>query len=105
MKDAKFWDVIVPRVLSTYAVTVFIILWVGFAAALFVNREWLDMLWNWAGALPLIHKIIAWVIFTPVMTALWIWESSWPVLGRLAGFTGIVGWTLLAVSGFIKAFR
>ena len=105
MRDSIFWDVTVPRVMSIYANTIFMVLWVGFFIALIVNREWLDVLWNWAKALPSIPRITAWVIFTPILTGLWIWESSWPVLGRLVGFTGIVAWTLLAVSSLIKAFR
>jgi ABC-type glucose/galactose transport system permease subunit len=91
--------------MSIYANAIFMVLWVGFVIALVVNPEWLDVLWNWAQALPLIPKIIVWVIFTPIMAGLWIWESSWPVLGRLVGFAGIVAWTLLAVSSLIKAFR
>lgn len=105
MKDSIFWAVIVPRVMSTYATVVFLVLWVGFIAAIIVNREWLDMLWNWVQALHPVPKTIAWVILTPIMAALWIWESSWPVIGRLAGFIGIFAWTLLAVSSLYKAFR
>ena len=105
MRDSIFWDVTVPRIMSIYANTIFMVLWGGFVIALIVNREWLDVLWNWAQALPSIPRIIAWVIFTPILTGLWIWESSWPVLGRLVGFAGIVAWTLLAVSSLIKAFR
>jgi len=44
-------------------------------------------------------------LFLPIMVGLWIWESSWPALGNLLGFAGIVGWTLLAVSGFLRAVR
>ena len=91
--------------MSTYASVVFVALWVGFAAALIVNREWLDVLWNWGLGLPLALKIIIWLIFAPIMVGLWIWESSWPVLGRLAGFAGMAAWTSLAVSSLVKAFR
>jgi hypothetical protein len=91
--------------MSAYANVVFLVLWVGFLAALVVNREWLDVLWNWGQALPPAPKILIWVIFTPIMVALWIWESSWPILGRLVGFSGIVAWTLLAVSSLYKAFQ
>lgn len=105
MKSSRFWDVTVPRAMSLYANAVFLALWVGFAVALIVNRGWLDALWNWAQALPLVPKIIAWVIFTPVMTGLWIWDSSWPTLGRLAGFAGIVAWTLVAVSSLYREFK
>ena len=105
MKDSSFWSVTVPRVLSTYAIVGFAILWVGFAIALVVNREWLDLLWNWVRALPPVAEIIVWVVFLPIMVGLWIWESSWSVLVRLLAFAGIVGWNLLAVSSFLQAMR
>ena len=98
-------SVTVPRVLGTYAIVIFAMLWVGFAMALVVNREWLDLLWNWVQALPSVAKIIVWVLFLPGMVGLWIWESSWPDLVRLLAFAGIVGWTLLAVSSFLRAVR
>ena len=105
MRDSSFWSVTVPRVLSTYAIVIFAMLWVGFAIALVVNREWLDLLWNWVRALPPVAEIIVWVLFLPIMTGLWIWESSWPALVRLLAFAGIVVWTLLAVFSFMRAVR
>ena len=105
MRDSAFWKVIVPRAMGTYANVIFAVLWVGFITALVVNREWLDVLWNWAQVLPLVPRIIVWVLFLPIMVGLWIWESSWPTLGRLVGFTGIVAWTLLAVHSIYKFFR
>jgi hypothetical protein len=105
MRDSSFWSVTVPRVLSTYAIVIFAMLWVGFAIALVVNREWLDLLWNWVQALPSVVEIIVWVLFLPIMVGLWIWESSWPALVRLLAFAGIVVWTLLAVSSFLRAVR
>jgi hypothetical protein len=105
MRDSSFWSVTVPRVLGTYATIVFAILWVGFTIALVVNRDWLDLLWNWVRALPPVAEIIVWVLFLPIVVGLWIWESSWPALVRLLAFTGIVGWTLLAVSSFLRAVR
>ena len=104
MENSTFWSVTVPRVLSTYAVVIFAILWVGFAIALIVNQEWLDLLWDWVQALPSLVKISAWVFITPIMVAVWIWESSWTVLIKLLAFAGLVGWTSMAVSSFIKAF-
>ena len=105
MRDSIFWAVTVPRIMSTYANVVFVVLWVGFVTALVVNREWLDVLWNWGQALPPAPKVIIWVIFSPIMVGLWIWESSWPVLGRLVGFAVMVAWTLLALSSLSKTFR
>jgi hypothetical protein len=57
MRDSIFWAVTVPRIMSTYAAIIFVLLWVGFIAAMGVNREWLDMLWNWVQGVP---KTIAW---------------------------------------------
>ena len=105
MRDSSFWSVTVPRVLSTYAIVIFAMLWVGFAIALVVNREWLDLLWNWVRALPSVAEIIIWLLFLPIMVGLWIWESSWPALIHLLAFAGIVVWTLLAVSSFLRAGR
>jgi hypothetical protein len=91
--------------MTIYANFIFIVLWVGFVIALVVNQGWLDEIWNWAGALSTVPKIIVWVLFLPIMVGLWIWESSWPALGRLVGFVGIVVWTLLAVKSVFKYFR
>jgi hypothetical protein len=105
MRNSTFWDVTVPRLLSTYAFVIVLILWVGFIIALIMNREWLNILWNWVQALPLVVRIIVWVVFLPIMVGLWIWESSWSVLIRLLAACGIVLWTYLAVSSFVRAFR
>ena len=105
MRDSSFWSVTVSRVLSTYAIVIFALLWGGFAIAVVVNREWLDLLWHWTQALPSVAEIIVWVLFLPIMVGLWAWESSWPVLLRLLALAGIVVWTLLAVSSFVRAVR
>ena len=105
MRDSSFWNVTASRVLSTYAILIFAVLWIGFAIALAVNQAWLDSLWNWVRALPLVPEILVWVLLLPIMVGLWIWESSWPTLLRLLGFAGIAGWTALAVSSFVRAVR
>jgi hypothetical protein len=58
MRGSSFWSVTVPRVLSTYAFVIFAMLWVGIAMALIINRDWLDLLWNWVQALPSVAEII-----------------------------------------------
>lgn len=105
MRGSSFWNVTVSRVLSTYAIVIFAMLWVGFAIALVVNPGWLDSLWNWVRTLPSVAEIILWVLFLPIMVGLWIWESSWSVLVRLVAFAGIVAWTLAAVSSFVRSVR
>lgn len=102
LKDSSFWSDTFSRVLNLYAIAVFALLWIGFAVALVVNPEWLDALWNWLRALPLVAEIVVWVLFFPITVGLWIWQSSWPAFLRLLGFAGIVGWTLLAVWGFVQ---
>ena len=105
MKNSSFWDVTVPRVLSTYAIVILAMLWVGFAVALVVNREWLDWLWIWVRALPAVMEIIVWALLLPIMVGLWIWQSSWSTLVRFLAFAGVAVWTLVAVSSFVRAWR
>jgi len=105
LRETLSWNDIISRTMTIYANLIFVVLWVGFILALVVNRGWLDEIWNWAEALPLIPKIMVWVFFLPIMVGLWIWESSWPTLGSFMGLTAIIVWTLLAVSSIFKYFR
>ena len=105
MRDSSFWSVAFTRLLNVYAIVIFVILWVGFIVALLVNPEWLDMLWDWVRALPLVAEIIVWAAFLPIVVGLWIWTSAGPILLRLLGAAGIVGWTIVAIYNFIKVLR
>ena len=105
MRDSSFWSRILTLALSTYAIVIFAVMWVGFAIALVVSPEWLDLVWNWVRALPSVPQIFVWVVFLPITVGLWIWQSSWPALVRMLAFGGMVGWTLLAVSSFVRAVR
>lgn len=105
IRGSTFWRDTAPSTLRIYAILIFLVLWVGFAIALVVNREWLNSLWIWVGSLPLVVEIIVWVLFLPIMVGLWMWESSWPALVRLLGFACIVAWTLLAIYSLISAER
>ena len=105
MSDSSFWRVAFTRVLNIYSIVIFLILWIGFAVALAVNPEWLDLLWNWVRGLPLLVEIIVWVLFLPMVIGLWIWTSSGPVLLRLLGAAGIVGWTVVAVVNFVRVVK
>lgn len=105
MREASFWNDIISKSMTIYANLIFLVLWVGFVIALVGNPQWLDEIWVWTQALPSVPKVIVWVLFLPIMVGLWIWESSWPTIGRLVGFAGIVTWTLLAVYSLFKYFR
>jgi len=105
MSGSTFWDETVPRVLSTFALVIFVMLWVGFILALIVNPGWLDSFWEWVQSLPILLQVIVWVLILPIMVGLWTWESSWPVFLRLLAFAGIIIWTLLAIYSFFKNMR
>ncbi|UCG22963.1 MAG: hypothetical protein JSW55_12380 [Chloroflexota bacterium] len=105
MRESSSWNVTVSRALNTYAIVIFAVLWVGFAVALVLNREWLELLWNWVQGLPSVAEIVVWILFLPIMAGLGVWESTWPALARLLAFAGIVVWTLVAVSNFLRAVR
>jgi hypothetical protein len=105
MRDSSFWKVTVPRVLSTYAIVIMAMLWVGFVIALIVNLEWLGLLWDWVRGLPSVVEVGIWLVFLPVMVGLWIWESSWTALVKLLALSGMVVWTLLAVFSFLRTVR
>lgn len=105
MRESSLRAVTISKAMNIYASLTFVLLWFGFVSALVVNPMWLDILWVWVQALPMVTKIIVWVLFLPIMATLWIWESDWTTLARLLGFSGIIAWTLLAISNFMRAFR
>ena len=105
MRDASFWSVAAARALTIYAIIIFVGLWVGFLLAIVVDQGWLDLLWNWVQALPLVPRVIVWMMILPIMVALWIWHTTGLLVLRILGFAAIGGWTLLAASGLYKAFR
>ena len=105
MQASTFWDVTVPRAMTIFANAVFAALWIGLIVTLAANRQLPDMLWDWVQALPLVPRIIMWVLLLPILVGVWIWQSSWPTFGRLLGLAGIIGWNLLAVSSIFKYFR
>jgi hypothetical protein len=74
---------------------VFAVIWVAFGVALVTSQGSLDAAWQWVGDLPWIAQGVVWVLFLPVMVGLWIWETSWSLILRLALIVSMAGWTLL----------
>jgi hypothetical protein len=74
---------------------IFAIVWVAFAAGLLFSQGSIDQAWQAIRNLPLIVQLVIWVLFLPVMIGLWIWETSWPLIVRLALVVGVAGWNLL----------
>jgi hypothetical protein len=38
---------------------------------------------------------VVWLLFLPLVVGLWIWETTWPLVARLALIVGIAGWNLI----------
>ena len=74
---------------------VFAALWVLFGYALVRNRRSLDAAWIRVRHLPLAAQAVAWLLFLPVLSGLWIWRSRWPLVSRLVLVAGLAGWNLL----------
>jgi hypothetical protein len=54
--------------------------------------------------LPLMLQVIVWLLFLPVLTGLWIWQSSWSTGFSLLALAGMLVWTYAAISAFVKAW-
>ena len=78
---------------------IFAVLWVAFAVALVASQGSLDQAWESIRELPLPLQIVVWVLFLPVMAGLWVWETSWPLVVRLAGTNVEEGRRILRESG------
>jgi hypothetical protein len=74
---------------------IFAIMWIVFAAGLIISQGSVDQAWQSIRDLPLIVQIGVWVLFLPVMAGLWVWETSWPLVMRMAIVVALAGWNLL----------
>ena len=81
-------------VTSGVAFIAFGLAWVAFGAALVISQGSLDAAWAWIRGLPLIVQGLAWLVFLPVVAALWIWETSWPLGVRLVLVGGLAAWSM-----------
>jgi hypothetical protein len=70
-------------------------LWLAFGAGLIWSQGSVDAAWQAIGNLPLILQGVIWLLFLPVMVALWVWETTWPLALRLTVVIGIGAWNLL----------
>jgi hypothetical protein len=87
---------VIPFLISSGALFVlFALLWAGFAAGVVWYQGGLDAAWAWIGSLPLVVQGVVWLLFLPVVGALWIWETSWPLALRLILVVSLAGWSLM----------
>lgn len=62
------------------------------------NQGALDSAWHWLGSLPLLVRVVVWVLFLPVALSLWVWESDWAPWVRLVVIVALATGTLSAFS-------
>jgi hypothetical protein len=80
---------------SGVAFVIFGVMWIGFGAALVMSQGSLHDAWQWVRALPLVIQGLVWLLFLPVVVALWIYETTWHILIRLVVIGGLAFWSLL----------
>ena len=73
----------------------FAIIWIAFGVGLIWSQGSLDQAWHTIRSLPLVVQGLVWLLFLPVTFGLWVWETTWPLLVRLALVIGVAGWNLL----------
>ena len=77
------------RIINIFAFVVLTLLWLAFAAALLFNRDTLDTTWQAFRSLPIVIQLVVGLLILPVISGLWIWETSWPLWLRLILVVGL----------------
>lgn len=65
------------RITNIFAFAVLTLLWLGFSAALLLNRDMLNTIWQSFRSWPLIVQAVVSLLTLPVVLGLWIWQTSW----------------------------
>lgn len=79
---------------SVLGFVVFAALWVAFGYALVASQGSLDAAWEWLRGLPLVLQGLATFLLLPLVVALWVWETSWPLVLRVALVGGLAAFNL-----------
>jgi cytochrome bd-type quinol oxidase subunit 2 len=79
--------------INIIAFTVLTLLWLGFGAALVVNRELLDKAWRMFRSWNLFVQLFVALLVLPVIMGLWIWHTRWPIWLRLLLVAGLAWMT------------
>lgn len=80
---------------SGILLALFATLWAVLGIALVREPARVDAAWHRVRAWPLVVQAIAWLLFLPVLAAVWIWRTSWPRVARLTLVGGLAGWNLV----------
>ena len=79
--------------INIIAFTVLTVLWIGFGAALLLNRELLDKAWRLLRSWHILIQLFVALLVLPVVLGLWIWQTRWPGWVRLALVVGLAWMT------------
>jgi hypothetical protein len=74
--------------------TLFTVLALAGAAAVAVSPGTLDDIWQAVRRRPLPLQAVVWLLFLPLMIALWIWERPWPAPVRGVLVLALNAWTI-----------
>lgn len=91
--------------LASYAAVVFAVLWAGLAAGLTTGGALFTDTWTWLTGLEPLAAVIVWILTLPIAVALWAWNADLATLAGAAVAAGLIGWTLVAISGIVRTFR
>lgn len=87
--------------LSWISVGVVVMLWVAFAVAAAAAPSALTQVWAFVNGLPLVARMVVWVVGLPWMVGIAVWHGSGPDLvrlGLLAGLALASVWTFYPTS-------
>jgi hypothetical protein len=84
----------VENLIGVAAFVIFAVLWAVFAYALVASQGSLDATWAWLNEQHIVVQVIGWFLFLPVTAGLWVWQTGWPLVGRLVVIGGLASITL-----------
>ena len=76
-------------IISIFAFAVLTLLWLGFGAALLLNRELLDKVWRQFRGWNILLQLFVALPVLPVVLGLWIWQTPWPAWIRVVLVAGL----------------
>ena len=76
-------------ILSWISVGVVVVLWASFAVAVWVAPNVLTGVWDFVGGLPMVVRLVVWVVGLPWMVGIAIWQGPAPDLVRLGVLAGL----------------
>jgi len=82
------------RLINYFAFAVLSLLWLGFGAALLINPEILQSVWQAFRGWPWVGQALITLLTLPVVLGLWLWQTSWPLWLRLILVIGLAWVTL-----------